>query len=106
MTGAALAALIYGFDRVSAEDGNRLLAGGLLALAAVLGIAAIRHARRAPHPLIPLGPLAIRTFAVTSLTGGALIKIPFIAMSFVLPIYFQIGFGMSAFSVGAPAAGL
>lgn len=99
-TGLALACLIYGLDRIAAAGTNRALAAGLILAGLLLGTFAIRHARRHPHPLIPLAALGIRTFRTCTATGGALVRIPFLAANFVLPLFFQTGLGMSAFVSG------
>ncbi len=65
-----------------------------------LGVLAIRHSRRAAHPLLSLEPLKIATFRASSLTGGMLIRIPFRALGFTLPLMFQVALGMSAFQSG------
>ena len=100
VTGLALACLIYGLDRISAQVGDRRLAVGLVVLGLGLGAWAIRHARRHPFPIAPLHALRHPTFAIANLTGGALARIQFRALGFILPLMFQVGLGMSAFASG------
>jgi len=52
------------------------------------------------HPLLQLDALKIRTFVTSTLTGGTLVRTPFRAMGFILPLMFQIGLGYSAFKAG------
>lgn len=99
-TGGALASLIYGFDRASAERVDLPLAGGFLALGFGLGACAVAHARRCEHPIVPLAALRRRTFTITSITGGALVRIQLRGFGFVTPLLFQICFGLSAFQAG------
>ncbi len=99
-TGIALASVIYGLDRISAAGANRPLAAGLIVFGLGTGVFAIRHSLRARHPLISLAPLKIRTFATSALTGGTLVRTPFRALGFILPLLFQVGLGMSAFQSG------
>jgi EmrB/QacA subfamily drug resistance transporter len=99
-TGLSLAMVIYGLDRISAAGSNRILSGAMVAAGFGLGVVAIRHSLRAPHPLIVLKSLKIQTFATTSLTGGTLVRTPFRALGFILPLMFQVGLGMSAFKSG------
>ncbi len=99
-TSVALASVIYGLDRISAAGANRLLAGGLIVVGLAAGAIAVRHSLRARHPLIALTPLRIQTFATSALTGGTLIRTPFRALGFILPLLFQLGLGMSAFKAG------
>ena len=99
-TSVALASVIYGLDRISAAGANRPLAGGLIVVGLAAGAFAVRHSLRARHPLIALTPLRIQTFATSALTGGTLIRTPFRALGFILPLLFQLGLGMSAFKAG------
>jgi EmrB/QacA subfamily drug resistance transporter len=71
-----------------------------LAAGAVLLAFDIRHLRRAPHPLIDLGTLKVPTFAVT-IFGGSLFRMAIAAVPFLLPLMFQIGFGLNAFQAGS-----
>ncbi len=99
-TGAALSAVIYGLDRISAPGGDRWTPAALILAGLALGGFAVRHSRRAPHPLISLSVLRFRTFAAAALTGGTLVRTPFRALGFVLPLMFQVGLGMNAFKSG------
>ena len=99
-TGFALASVIYGLDRISAAGADRPLAGGLIVVGLAAGAFAVRHSLRARHPLIALTPFEIQTFAISALTGGTLIRTPFRALGFILPLLFQLGLGMSAFKAG------
>ena len=100
VTGFALACLIYGLDRVSAAEGDRRVAGALLVAGLLLAVWAVIHARRHPFPIAPLNALARHTFRVTSLTGGAVARLQLRVLGFVLPVMFQVGLGMSAFTTG------
>jgi len=57
------------------------------------GIYGIRHARRAVHPLLDLSPFALPTFAIT-VRGGLLIRTAISAAPFLLPLMFQLAFGL------------
>jgi EmrB/QacA subfamily drug resistance transporter len=70
------------------------LAGSLLA-----GLVMVWHSTRDANPLIDLSALRIRTFAVT-IWGGSLFRIAISVIPFLLPLLFQIGFGLSAFRSG------
>jgi MFS family permease len=62
-------------------------------------VSAVWHVRRHPHPLIDLSSLRVPTFAVT-IWGGSLFRIAIGATPFLLPLMFQTGFGMNAFTSG------
>ena len=72
-----------------------LLAAGLL-----IGVLTLRHLRAHPHPIIPLDVVAIASYRISTITGGALVRLPIRAMSFVLPLMFQLALGYSAVGAG------
>ena len=100
LTGTALGAFIYGLDRISTPGGDWRWPAALIVVGLLLGVLAIRHSRRASHPLLSLDPLEIPTFRSSALTGGTLVRIPFRALGFVLPLMFQVPLGMSAVQSG------
>ena len=100
LTGLALGAFIFGLDRISAPGQDWRWPAALILAGAGLGVMAVRHSRRARHPLLSLAPLRFTTFRTASLTGGMLIRIPFRALGFILPLLFQVAMGMSAFQSG------
>jgi EmrB/QacA subfamily drug resistance transporter len=99
LTGAACFALVYGLELVSRDQASRnTVALTLLGTAAIWGTAWI-HARRQAHPLLDLRAMDIRSYAVT-IRGGACYRMAIAAMPFLLPLLFQIGFGLSGFAAG------
>jgi EmrB/QacA subfamily drug resistance transporter len=106
LTGSALAAVIYGLDLLASPRGSWPVPTALIGCGLALGAMAVRHNLRAPHPLTPLDALKITTFRVASLTGGTLIRLPFRASGFVLPLLFQVCLGFSAFQSGLLIVGL
>lgn len=75
-------------------------AGALLLAALLIGAAALRHLRRTPHPVVSLAPLSVRTFSVATLAGGTSFMLALHATPFLLPVMFQLAFGMSAVRAG------
>ena len=100
LTASALAAFIYGLDRIGATGEDWRWPAALIAAGVALGVLAVRHSRRAAHPLLPLGALKITTFRTAAVTGGLLIRLPFRGLGFALPLLFQVALGMSAFQSG------
>jgi EmrB/QacA subfamily drug resistance transporter len=98
LNGAALAMLIYGMDllghRGVSRDGAILVLLGL-----AVGAAAIWHALHRTHPLLDLSALRARTYNVANV-GGSFFRIAIAAPTFLLPLLFQIGLGMTAFASG------
>ncbi len=72
----------------------------LLAVGLLVGVLTLRHLRAHPHPIIPLEVVAIASYRISTITGGGLVRLPIRAMSFVLPLMFQLGLGYSAVGAG------
>lgn len=99
LSGAALVAIFYGTELASHQDASIPLALALIVAGVALGIATVYRARRVPHPLLDLSPFSIPSFAII-LTWGAATRIGIEAMPYLLPLFFQAGFGLSAFHSG------
>jgi EmrB/QacA subfamily drug resistance transporter len=101
LLGVGMVLLVFGMDSLAAKD---LAAGSIgiqLALAlAVLAVASF-HCLRSPNPILDLKLLRIRTFRISFLTGGGLDTIGMASVMFLLPLMFQLGFGMSAMGAGS-----
>lgn len=97
LTAVACASLITGLEWLGQ---NRLPQGAALLLLGVLCSAlAWRHARRAATPMLPLDTVRIRSFHST-LLGGSLFRAAINAIPFLLPLLFQVSFGLSAMEAG------
>jgi EmrB/QacA subfamily drug resistance transporter len=95
----ACATLMYGLELVGQQPTPWLEIVLLLSLSFATGWLMVWHSGRHPTPLISLSSLRIRTFAVT-IWGGSLFRIAISVIPFLLPLLFQIGFGLSAFRSG------
>ncbi|UUX94495.1 MFS transporter [Aquabacterium sp. J223] len=75
----------------------------LVAVLAGLGVIALtrRHLRRTAHPVLSLAPLAHRSFAVSTFSGGTFATMCLQATPFLLALQFQLAFGRSAAAAGA-----
>ncbi|MBX9933645.1 MAG: MFS transporter [Methylobacterium sp.] len=108
LSGLGLALLMLGL----ASNGRHLLPEGVswgcLGAGIVLLVSYLRHSRRIAHPVIRLDLLRYPTFRA-SVTGGSLFRIGTGAIPFLLPLLFQVGFGLDALQSGlltfAAAAG-
>ena len=99
LSGAALAILMEGLELL-AQPAMPWPYGVAAVLAGVaLGTAAMRHARQATHPMLDISALRVRTFAAT-IVGGTVFRITIGAAPFLLPLLFQVGFGLDAFHSG------
>ncbi|ROS76136.1 EmrB/QacA subfamily drug resistance transporter [Curtobacterium sp. PhB130] len=61
---------------------------------------AIRHFRRAPHPIMGLDAFRLETFRVSH-AGGSLFRLAVSAVPFVLPLLFQDAWGWTALEAGS-----
>lgn len=99
LSGLTLTAILYGADLASQPDTNPIVGLSLVALGLGLGVVAFRHARGHAHPLIDITTLRIPTFSCTVITGS-ITRIGIGAVPYLMPLLFQIGFGLSAFQSG------
>lgn len=101
LTAIALAALVEGLTRLGGPQPSSAVTLGLLASGVVAAIAAVHHARRVAAPLLDLRALAVPTYALATATASFISRVAINASPFLLPLMFQIGFGMSAFQAGS-----
>lgn len=106
LTSAALIALLYGLELVSHAQGNwqsqDLLLPIILTVAGVLlSWYAVRHLRRTPKPLLELSSIGVQTFRLATLTAGNVFRFSVNATPFLLPLLFQLGFGLNALAAGS-----
>jgi EmrB/QacA subfamily drug resistance transporter len=99
LSGLTLTAILYGADMASQPDTNPWIGLALIAVGLVIGAFAYRHSLGTAHPLIDVTTLKIPTFSVTVITG-TFTRIGIGAVPYLMPLLFQIGFGMSAFQSG------
>ena len=108
LSGVALISLLYGTELASHEHASVSAAVGFMLVGAVAGVIACRYLLSASAPLVNLSALRVPTYAVTVLWGSAT-RIGIEAVPYLLPLLFQLGFGLSAFHSGllllATAAG-
>jgi EmrB/QacA subfamily drug resistance transporter len=96
---AACLTLMSGLDLIGQRAASPFVVAGLIATGVVLTAVTIRHLVTAPHPLLNLAPLNIQTFSV-SMVGGSVFRLAFGTAPFLLPLMFQVGFGLSAATSG------
>ncbi len=104
LRGFLLAGFGLAFLQLAIENLGRPIVPGALGLSLVPAALAIlaaywRHARRREDPILDLRLLRIRTFRIGTLTG-ALCRMGLDALPFLLPLLFQVGFGLSPFHSG------
>ena len=99
-TTIATVSLVYAMESMGAQQMQGLVIFGLLGLGALTLVYALRHFQRAQWPMIRLDAMQGPTFRVT-MYGGSLFRASISAVPFLLPLMFQVGFGMSAFEAGS-----
>src|SRR3984893_17538514 len=99
LSGVGLAGLAFGFTTIGQHFMPPSISLALMAVGAASLFAYVLHARSVPFPLLDLKLLSIPTFRA-SVAGGSLFRIGIGALPFLLPLLFQIGFGMSALRSG------
>ena len=100
MIGVALSCLIFGFSAL----GRGIVAGPVDAALILVGLVClalyVRHALTSPHPILDLRLLALPTLRA-SVGGGFLFRLGLGATPFLLPLLFQMGFGLDPFQSGS-----
>ena len=99
LAGTSCIAFMYSLELMGRQDSRWIQIGVFLGYSLLAGWLAGRHMQRAEHPLIDFACLRIHTFAV-SIWGGSFFRIAIMASPFLLPLLFQVGFGMNAFQSG------
>jgi EmrB/QacA subfamily drug resistance transporter len=100
LTGVGCSMLMYAVDLCAKLNVQPAEVVTLFAVAVISLVLAGRHLRRTPHPLVDLSPMRYPTFAVT-MYGGSLFRVAIGSAPFLLPLMFQVGFGMSPVQAGS-----
>ena len=99
LAGTASTVFVYALEALSKDQADFKLAAILLAISVTAGVMAVRTARNAAFPLIDLISLRLASYA-QAIYGGSLFRIAVSVLPFLLPLMFQIGFGLNAFHAG------
>ena len=99
LSGVGLGCLFFGFELMSHAD-ERSAAFGLLVVGAMFAAAYVWHARRVADPILDLSLMRVPSFG-TSVWGGSLTRVTQGAQPFLLPLMFQLGFGLTAAQSGS-----
>lgn len=98
---SACALILGGLEWLGGPQSSALLTGGgLVAAGLIISGLAVRHCQHRPDALLPLDTLALGTFRA-SIVGGSLFRLAISALPFLLPLLFQVGFGLSPVDAGA-----
>lgn len=108
LSAIAASGVVFGLSVVSLPALPPVVGAVTITIGVVSALLYVRHARRTPYPLLELKLLANPVFR-TAIVGGSLFRVGVGAAPFLLPLLFQLGFGLSPFQSGmmtfATAAG-
>jgi EmrB/QacA subfamily drug resistance transporter len=99
LAAAGIAALVVGMENLAGPDPDWPVAIGALLLAAAGLGGTVAHQLRSRRPLLDLRILRVRTYRVTA-AGGSVFRAVITAIPFLLPLFFQLGFGWTAARAG------
>jgi EmrB/QacA subfamily drug resistance transporter len=99
LTGLAGLGLIYSLETVGHGGVSGAASALMLAASLSVGLLAVRHMLRAPHPLLDLSAFRVPTFMI-ALRGGIAFRAAIAALPFLLPLLFQLAFGLDPFASG------
>src|SRR5947199_6037843 len=99
IAGVSLLLLEFAIENVGPPMIAPAIGLALFPLAAASFFLYRRHARNTQSPVLDLDLLKIKTFRIGTLTGG-ICRIGLDATPFLLPLFFQIGFGLSPLHAG------
>ena len=105
LSASACVSFVYGMELVGRETAPWETTAIYLVCGVALGALSVIHFRRVAAPLLNLHLLQIKTFAV-AISGGSLFRIAISVSPFLLPLMFQVGFGLNAFQSGLLMLGL
>ena len=97
--GTGLAGLSYGVETLREVHLSSFIETFLIIASVACLIAYFVHARRSTHPLINIHLFQIRTFRIAVL-GGLISRMGIGGIPFLLPLFFQLGLGLSPLHAG------
>jgi EmrB/QacA subfamily drug resistance transporter len=99
LAGFASFSLMYSLEAIGRSTVDWFVTAPLMGAGVAAGIYAVGHALRAAHPLLDLSAFKVPSYAVT-VGGGMLVRLAISAVPFLLPLMFQLGFGLSPLDSG------
>ncbi|MDW6023152.1 MFS transporter [Mesorhizobium sp. BAC0120] len=99
LSAIAASGVVFGLSVVSLPALPPIVGLTTLAIGVVSGVAYVRHAWRAKNPILDPRVFGNLTFRA-GITGGTIFRIGNGAVPFLLPLMFQLGFGLTPFQSG------
>jgi EmrB/QacA subfamily drug resistance transporter len=98
--GFASTGAVYAMEKLGGDGGSWQLPSAILALSVLSGVGAIVLAKRKPATaLVDFESLKLKTYSL-SVFGASAFRIAVAVLPFLLPLMFQIAFGLNAFRSG------
>jgi EmrB/QacA subfamily drug resistance transporter len=97
--GLASTGVVVALEKLGGSDSNWTVPSLILALSFLSGYFAVFTARRNPTSLIDIESLRLKSYRL-SIYGASLFRIAVGVLPFLLPLMFQVSFGLSAFASG------
>jgi EmrB/QacA subfamily drug resistance transporter len=97
--GVASTGLVYALESLGGAAMATSSALLILTLSVVSGVLAVFAARRSSYPFIDLESMKLKSYAL-SIYGASGFRVAVAVLPFLLPLMFQISFGMTAFQSG------
>lgn len=101
LSSSALAAFLFAVETLAHGAWNTPLPWICLGWGVGGGALSLRYLRKAANPLLSLEPLSIPTFRLSTLGAGMWIRLAISSTPFLLPLFFQVGLGLSPIASGA-----
>ncbi len=99
MTGSGFGLFMAGVECLSAGRIGMAYSLSFITVGIILLVLSVKHLLGSQYPLFSLSPLTIKTFRITAV-GGSFFRIAVASVPFLLPLMFQLGFGMSPVDAG------
>ncbi|MCV0395572.1 MAG: MFS transporter [Rhizobiaceae bacterium] len=99
LSGLAASGIVFGLSVISLPALPPVVGAVTATVGIVCAVLYVRHARRAATPLLDLALLKNDAFRA-AIVGGNLFRIGVGAIPFLLPLFFQLGFGLNPFQSG------
>lgn len=99
LSAVGLSSFMYAMELVSREGSDYTLVAAVMTGSIILIAVNVVHSKRKAHALIDYSVLKIRTYAV-SVYSGSLSRMVIGMAPFLIPLMFQVGFGLNAFQSG------
>jgi EmrB/QacA subfamily drug resistance transporter len=100
LVGVAAGGVLFSFDHMGTNPGSWAIDAALLSVATGFGVLAVYHLLRHSHPVLSLHAAGIDTYRITTLVGGALVRLPIRAVPFIIPLLLQVVLGYSPIASG------